>query len=148
MPNLSRRHLVTTAAALPALAVPAAAATLAYEPDPVFAAIDKWRTLAALHGAAIGAEDGYNGEDPDEIRRLDEIATAACHAECDAMRELCLTVPTTAAGASAVLRLLEGAHDAFKVFMDGEGSECGNRALMRSLRKATERWAAIEAVQS
>jgi hypothetical protein len=37
MPNLSRRHLVTTAAALPALAVPALAVALAAIPAPATA---------------------------------------------------------------------------------------------------------------
>jgi hypothetical protein len=47
MPNLSRRHLGTTAAALPALALPAVAGTLAHEPDPIFAAIERHRKLDA-----------------------------------------------------------------------------------------------------
>ena len=39
MSNLSRRSLVTNAAALPALAVPAAALA-STEPDPIFAVIE------------------------------------------------------------------------------------------------------------
>jgi hypothetical protein len=67
MPNLSRRHLVTTAAALPALALPAAAATLGHEPDPIFAVIEEHRRLwdawvvplGALDEAEIKVDDPY-----------------------------------------------------------------------------------------
>ena len=44
MPTLSRRHLVTIAAALPALVCrPLVETRSAIEPDPIFAAIDKFR---------------------------------------------------------------------------------------------------------
>jgi hypothetical protein len=66
MPNLSRRHLVTSAAALPALAVPAVAATLAYEPDPIFAAITEYVAADEAHGEACGlygeAEEAFREE--------------------------------------------------------------------------------------
>jgi hypothetical protein len=45
MSNLSRRSLVASAAALPALAVPAVAIA-SIEPDPIFAAIEKERVLS------------------------------------------------------------------------------------------------------
>lgn len=54
MPKLSRRHLVTSAAALPALAMPAAAATLAHEPDPIFVAIREYIAADKAHGEACG----------------------------------------------------------------------------------------------
>jgi hypothetical protein len=57
MPNLSRRHLVTTAAALPALAVPAGAYTLAHEPDPSFAAIEKYRASNVAYNARSDYEN-------------------------------------------------------------------------------------------
>jgi hypothetical protein len=44
MSNLSRRSIVTTAAALPALAVPAVACDA---PDPIYAALDTYRALEA-----------------------------------------------------------------------------------------------------
>lgn len=47
MSTLSRRSLVTSAAALPALAMPVAAETLAHEPNPIFAAIEKQRVADA-----------------------------------------------------------------------------------------------------
>jgi hypothetical protein len=66
MPNLSRRHLVTTAAALPALAVPAAATTLAHEPDPIFAAIREYVAADEAHGDACRlygeAEEAFREE--------------------------------------------------------------------------------------
>jgi hypothetical protein len=42
MSNLSRRLLVASAAALPALAVPAVAIAAIGEPDPIFAALKRW----------------------------------------------------------------------------------------------------------
>ncbi|MFZ1009836.1 MAG: hypothetical protein WAN65_23570 [Candidatus Sulfotelmatobacter sp.] len=92
MPNLSRRHLVTTAAALPALAVPAAAATLAQEPDPIFAAIEKHRRACAETTAAFARETGQEHELISITDKQDDIAIDLLHIQ-----------PTTVAGAAAVL---------------------------------------------
>jgi hypothetical protein len=66
MPNLSRRHLVTTAAALPALALLAAAETLAQDPDPIFAAIHEYIAADEAHGEACRlygeAEEAFRDE--------------------------------------------------------------------------------------
>jgi len=78
MPNLSRRHLVTSAAALPALAVaaaipvvatvssvpmpPAAIAAISIAPDPIFAAIAENRRLYAAWGRANKLLDAAEGE--------------------------------------------------------------------------------------
>jgi len=66
MPNLSRRQLVTTAAALPALAVPAVASKLTHEPDPIFASIDEYIAADEAHGEACRlygeAEKAYRAE--------------------------------------------------------------------------------------
>jgi hypothetical protein len=66
MPNLSRRHLVASAAALPALAVPAAAGTFAQEPDPIFAAIREYIAADKAHGEACSlygeAEEAFRDE--------------------------------------------------------------------------------------
>jgi hypothetical protein len=56
MPALSRRHLVTSAAALPALAVPAVAIAAAAEPDPIFALIDQWKEAVAAEEAICDAQ--------------------------------------------------------------------------------------------
>ena len=55
MSNLSRRSLVTSAAALPALAVPAVAVAASAEPDPIFAAIDRWNAALAVENASYEA---------------------------------------------------------------------------------------------
>ena len=57
MSILSRRSLVTSAAALPALAVPAVAAAASSEPDPIFAAIEKERALNTAFLARCHYED-------------------------------------------------------------------------------------------
>ena len=53
MSNLSRRSLVTRAAALPALAVPAVAIAASAEPDPIFAAIDRWNDALAVENESF-----------------------------------------------------------------------------------------------
>jgi hypothetical protein len=55
MSNLSRRSLVASAAALPALALPVVA--VAAEPDPIFAAIERWEKAAAIEQAAYDVRD-------------------------------------------------------------------------------------------
>lgn len=104
---------------------------------------------------AVGAyETSHEFRDTDEFYELDMRSEMACHAECDAVRELCLTVPTTLAGAVAVLRLVEEVDGyVFRIYMSDDDEDAayrdkGHQALMRSLRKAMERWAADAAVQS
>jgi hypothetical protein len=53
---LSRRSLVTAAAALPTLAVPALA-VVGTEPDPIHAAIERWKEALAVENAAFEARD-------------------------------------------------------------------------------------------
>ena len=55
MPNLSRRSLVTSAAALPVLTVPAVAVAVSAEPDPIFAAIERWKEALAVENASYAA---------------------------------------------------------------------------------------------
>jgi hypothetical protein len=56
MPKLSRRSLVASAASLPALAVPAVAvAATSAEPDPIFAAINRWKEACADEAAGCKA---------------------------------------------------------------------------------------------
>jgi hypothetical protein len=98
MPNLSRRHLVTTAAALPALAVPAAAGTLAYEPDPILAAIERHRKLEADTMAADNewSEASHRADLKAKTERLDIAKVRAAGA-------LAEIAPTTLAGATALV---------------------------------------------
>jgi hypothetical protein len=60
MSALSRRSIVASAAALPALAVPAVVSA-AVEPDPIFAAIAVHRKALAAWSGTLKASDGVNG---------------------------------------------------------------------------------------
>jgi hypothetical protein len=104
MSDLSRRSLVTSAAALPALAVPAVAvaavnvampaSTLieqSAEPDPVFAAIERYQALFDIVEDVRGDQ---TCELSDEI--MDEIYERRC--------VLAETAPTTLAGIIAIMR--------------------------------------------
>jgi uncharacterized protein with LGFP repeats len=66
MPNLSRRSFVSTAAVLPALAVPPAIAVASVGPDPIFAAIDTHQRAEHAHNEAAGryfdAEEDFVNE--------------------------------------------------------------------------------------
>ena len=63
MSALSRRSLVTSAAALPALAVPAVAVAVSNEPDPIYAAIEKYQ-----HAEEVSmALDVYDDVEPSPI---------------------------------------------------------------------------------
>jgi hypothetical protein len=149
MSKLSRRSVVATAATLPALAVPALAASRAVavaaptispaaESDPIFAAINAHsRALTKLDAACDGPED------------FDEAADACNEAE----RNIVRTVPTTAAGIAALLRFVQEQTDRdaeyFSFFMEtGKDDLMGYHALYASLRRAAEALAARESVQS
>jgi hypothetical protein len=80
MSNLSPRSLVASAAALPALAVPAVA--LSAEPDPVFAAIEAHRHLATEWYA------GVSREFEDDLRHPAFACGAQPHARENAMSNL------------------------------------------------------------
>jgi hypothetical protein len=61
MSNLSRRSIVASAAALQALAVPAVALAVTAEPDPVFAAIERFEEILAVEVA--GSEARTNAQE-------------------------------------------------------------------------------------
>jgi hypothetical protein len=82
---LSRRTLVTSAAALPALAVPAIAFA-ATDTDPIFPAIERWKEALAFSDGTFAAP-------------LEE--EAALIKESDAVDAIFQTVPTTSAGIRA-----------------------------------------------
>jgi hypothetical protein len=130
MPNLSRRHLVTTAAALPALAVPAAAATFALEPDPILAAIENLRRAWAETDAAwdrLGAmqEDGQSTQE--QCYEQEDEATNACSVQDDIALELLHISPTTVAGAAALLSYYVEAVGTNKQFFPENIDDDGNR---------------------
>jgi hypothetical protein len=107
MPNLSRRHLVTTAAALPALAMPAVADTLGHEPDPIFKAIERYSALDEAYYALAHYEDdltesGHKLTPAPGDHRTPEMAAAVAAVRA-ARAELAKTVPSTPAGMTAYL---------------------------------------------
>jgi hypothetical protein len=94
MSNLSRRNIVTSAAALPALAVPALGSAAA---DPIFAAIEAHRHAHAATTAAwqSAADDGVDVEESEHHRLMDKQDGAAF--------DLLEIQPTTVVGAAALL---------------------------------------------
>ena len=86
---LSRRTVVASAAALPALAVPAVAR--ATEPDPIFPAIAQWKKALAFSNGK------FDGEIAEE---------AALDKEHEAMKAVLRVVPTTLQGIRAKIDLV------------------------------------------
>jgi hypothetical protein len=104
--SLSRRSLVASAAALPALAVPAVASI---EPDPIYAAIEAHKSVYARWSIALGAAD-FRPEDreklpPGEYKRLQEIASDLSDQHWAAELNL-FSSPRTLAGLAALLAYL------------------------------------------
>jgi len=105
MSALSRRSLVASAAALPALAVPAAACA-SVEPDPIFAVIAAYGPAFDQWEAALRAADFS----PDARKKLPRGEYRRLKMEEDILRDefeeienkLFSTVPTTLAGLSAL----------------------------------------------
>jgi hypothetical protein len=104
MPTLSRRHLVTSAAALPALAVPAIANTLAHEPDPIFAVIAAHRGVWEDLGQCSDLDWTMSHGKTEAIRQEAARQYAQLSEAADNARDLLIdTAPTTNAGAAALL---------------------------------------------
>ena len=93
----SRRAILAGAAMLPAISLPALAAA---EPDPIFAAIEKMKATDAAHGRRCEGEPEVRGP---EYEAWYEAQGIACYAAADARDEMLATVPTTVAGAVAML---------------------------------------------
>jgi hypothetical protein len=146
MPDLSRRHLVTTAAALPALAVPAAAETLNHEPDPIFAAIEKYRALDAAFIARCHYEDELppapgTSQTPEMV--------AAVNAGRAARAELANTAPTTLAGMVAYLDYVVSESDKLDELLFEGTDDDGNdeaRDFVRSLARGARQMQRLAAV--
>ena len=152
MPNLSRRHLVTTAAALPALAMPAAAGTLAYEPDPIFAAIEKDRAADVAYYARSDYENdleesGHKLTPAADDHRTPEMV-ALVTASRAARAELANTAPTTPAGMVAYLDYVVS-KSVDELMFEGWNGDEDDEAMdfIRSLARGA-RLIAREAVQS
>jgi hypothetical protein len=154
MPTINRRSLVASAAALPALAMPAAADQLAHEPDPIFAAIEKYRVADATFIAHCYYEDNLAGSGhklspaPNDFRTPEMVA--AVEASRAARAELAKTAPTTLAGMVAYLDYVASASDKLDELLfehdDGEGNDEA-RDFVRSLARSAKQ-IAREAVPS
>jgi hypothetical protein len=108
MSKLSRRSLVASAAALPALAVPAIAIT-SVEPDPIYAAIERWKEAVAVEDEAFRAHgDG------------DETATDA---RIEAMHDIFNTMPTTMDGMRAKIDFAMSVDDVTDCLRYSESAE-------------------------
>lgn len=117
--SLSRRAALTGAAAI-VVAGPVAASAA---PDPIFAAIEKYRRADEHHGHCCD--------------RGEEEAFAAGDASFDAMFDMAETVPTTAAGAIALLKFIENKivhrEEALIDFLDPREENSLTPALIASL---------------
>jgi hypothetical protein len=147
MSNLSRRALVTSAAALPTLALPVIAVSAAQSPDPIFAAIEACRKAFAELGAAIEEvslyTDSHGFKRCPEKEELERREDTACDFSASVTRDLASTVPTTLAGAVAMLCFAEefdgDDNRALGVYYDDD-RDCRD-VFMVSLRKGLERLA-------
>jgi hypothetical protein len=145
MSDLSRRSLVTSAAALPVLAVPAIAIPSA-EPDPIFAAIEKERALnaafiARCHHendlAEAGVELALAPGDPSRTSEMLAVVTASKGAREDLANTVPATLPGLVAYLDYVIAESEGlsSPDLEVFFFDGEDETLDFvRSLARSVR--------------
>jgi len=101
MSNLSRRSLVASAAALPALAVPAVALAVTAEPDPIFALIERHRAVFNASSSQIS--------DSEEEELCGQVYEQGC--------VLAETAPSTLAGVIAIIK--------YRRELEGEGDEAG-----------------------
>jgi hypothetical protein len=106
--ELSRRSLVTTAAALPALAMPAAAVA-STELDPVFAVIEDHRR-AYIERLRTGAPAARARPSNPEYKNLMAAEDSASDLFDDATETLAKTQPTTVSGVLALLAYMEEFH--------------------------------------
>jgi hypothetical protein len=108
--KLDRRTILAGAAAVPALAIPAAGAASAFaaasEPDPVFATVAAHREAFVEHMRAARLDGKLMRSDP-RAEATWAALDAADEAYQEATWKLSEVVPTTMAGVVALLRYLE-----------------------------------------
>jgi hypothetical protein len=97
--NPSRRSLVTTAATLPALAIPTVALT-STEVDPIFAAIEAHRRAWTENERECSKLDEATHAGDDQAKRRGRQLLEAVDATADALVDI---LPTTLAGVAALL---------------------------------------------
>jgi len=105
----SRRALIAGASMLPALAIIPAMAVDAGGVDPIFAAIERHRTLRAVY---------WSGEEV-----TDDVMDARCKVADHALTDLLTISPTTIAGCAAVLRHVD---QHLRQYEDAETQPFGN----------------------
>jgi hypothetical protein len=109
--NPSRRAILAGIAASPALAAPALALS---GPDPIFAAIEEYRTAVETRRVALQRSPSFTDESPfahlpedaPEYILAEQESDAACDREFASLDDLIATEPTTAAGVAALLEML------------------------------------------
>jgi TPP-dependent trihydroxycyclohexane-1,2-dione (THcHDO) dehydratase len=101
----TRRAVLAGAAAMPAIAMPAAVFA-ATTPDPIFPALDHHRKSEAAYLAACNEPTGDEATEQARETRVFKL----CDKSSDALGELVAMTPTTVAGCAALLRYLE-AHE-------------------------------------
>jgi hypothetical protein len=148
MSKLSRRALVTSAAALPALAVPVVALAASAGPDdPIYAAIEAYRRTEAACFAMAVYEDEVKVPTPHQTPEMAALAEAAKKAR----RRLAQTSPATLPGLVAYLDYVVTESESLSspewpmfVFDDEEET----LVFVRSLARSAHRMRAALAVQS
>ena len=101
MSNLSRRSLVASAAALPALAAPAVAVAAFTEPDPIFAAIEAHRVafMRNKRDSRTASELAINTPEEKAAAATEQKTYKLYRTQCFALAS---TIPTTMAGIVAL----------------------------------------------
>jgi hypothetical protein len=116
------------------------------KPDPIFAAIERYKVAWAEHGAAIADEPD---SDTPEYAVWYAKGDAACNKHVSAVWKFCSTVPTTLAGVAASLRFVEESRksgdDFLRMFVKKNSHETCHGLFLASLRTATERLAGLAA---
>jgi hypothetical protein len=107
MLKLSRRALVSSVAALPALAVPAVASTV---DDPIFTKIKAARAAWDAYGATCRREPvtatGELASDTDQYARWRDEESAVGDEFEEALADMLATTPTTRQGAAELIKCL------------------------------------------
>jgi hypothetical protein len=143
--------IASAAAVLPAVAGLPALATV---PDPIFAAIEKYRATNASFLARCRHEDDQEESSrmlilaPDDHQTPEMVAIVT--ASIAARSELANTSPTTLAGLASHLEFVLSQSDELGEFLF-ESEDVGEdqiRAFVRSLERAARRMAAEQAVRS
>jgi hypothetical protein len=83
-----------------------ATAEAAKAPDPIFAAIERHRTVMQPYDAAVDVRASYDERDESEVERMDAAVDVARERCTETAVDLINTSPTTIAGAVSALRYI------------------------------------------